>query len=356
MEFDDLLKKINSHHQSQLPFVVYMFPESETLLGSFQEDDITYTTQEFERGGFVFSPFAQEKILLIPNDKSIQVSIPWKRLQVESFLMKTKTRDSEERHYLQLVQKALEKIRVNNIPKIVTSRKVELPLSSLDFSVLATRLFSLYPKAFRYLWFHPDSGLWMGATPEVLLKVKKKEFSTMALAGTQRHVQGKEPKWTPKEILEQQWVTDDISERLQKMTSIVKVSKTKNHVAGSLVHLRTDFNGIFTKSGNQLGATVKNLHPTPAVCGLPRNMAYDFITREEGYDREFYTGYLGPLDSTQNTLDLYVNLRCMKVTEQNYSLYVGGGVTVDSVPAMEWEETQNKLQTMLQVIGPTLSQ
>ena len=67
-----------------------------------------------------------------------------------------------------------------------------------------------------------------------------------------------------------------------------------------------------------------------------------------------YTGFLGPLDLQNNTAQLYVNLRCMKISPTMATLYVGGGITLDSLPKDEWQETKNKMATMLSVLGSML--
>ncbi|GAB5400251.1 MAG: chorismate-binding protein [Aureisphaera sp.] len=355
MEFSDLLDKIDSHFQAGFPFIVYLPPRAETISGSFQRSNNTFTTHDFNESGFVFASFSQDKTLLIPDDESDSISVRWIPSNVKRVDLNLATNTEEKDRHIQLVQNSLKAIEKKGLIKIVVSRKEIVPLKSLELTTVVHRLFNLYETAFRYVWFHPSSGLWVGATPEVLLQVDGKDFSTMALAGTQKYVEGREPKWGVKELLEQQWVTNDIADKLQKVTGIVKVSQTRNHVAGSLVHLRTDFNGVFPKGGSNLAAVIKNLHPTPAVCGLPRNLAYDFILSEEGYDREFYTGYLGCTADGLSTAELYVNLRCMKITGNEAHVYVGGGITQDSIPQLEWEETQNKKQTMLQVLAPMLS-
>lgn len=79
--------------------------------------------------------------------------------------------------------------------------------------------------------------------------------------------------------------------------------------------------------------------------------AKKFILENEAYDRKYYTGYLGPIDTTENSAIMYVNLRCMEVLANTIRLYVGGGITKDSDVHAEWEETINKAQTMLKVLG-----
>ena len=100
---------------------------------------------------------------------------------------------------------------------------------------------------------------------------------------------------------------------------------------------------------------IRALHPTPAVCGLPRVKANNFILKNENYKRTFYTGFLGELnlkDSESNVQysQLYVNLRCMEVDENKASIFVGGGITKDSNAEKEWEETVFKTKTMKRVL------
>src|SRR5690606_31528760 len=101
---------------------------------------------------------------------------------------------------------------------------------------------------------------------------------------------------------------------------------------------------------------IKALHPTPAVCGMPKEIARDFLIQKEGYDRKYYAGYLGELNcnveqNTNDESDLYVNLRCMEIEENNINIYVGCGVTKDSNPESEFIETVNKSSTMKQILN-----
>src|SRR6202021_687877 len=94
---------------------------------------------------------------------------------------------------------------------------------------------------------------------------------------------------------------------------------------------------------------VSELHPTPAVCGIPLNDATQFIKETEGYDRGYYTGFLGPCNMDGKT-ELYVNLRCAELFADCINLYVGGGITKDSIPENEWEETEMKSKTLLSAL------
>jgi len=136
------------------------------------------------------------------------------------------------------------------------------------------------------------------------------------------------------------------------------MSSTESIRAGMLWHLKTTITGALD-SGNSLKQIIEDLHPTPAVCGLPKEAAQDFILSMENYDRKYYTGFLGELNiealdvSTKNVdskTTLYVNLRCMELTEKEAFIYVGGGITEASDPEKEWQETEDKSLTMLQVL------
>ncbi|MBT3873090.1 MAG: isochorismate synthase, partial [Flavobacteriaceae bacterium] len=250
--------------------------------------------------------------------------------------------------------KAISVIKSSNASKIVLSRKKEIDLKQFDISILIKRLLNLYPNAFRYIWYHPQTGFWCGASPEVLLEMERISFATMALAGTQRVKKDAIPYWNFKELNEQKIVVDSIAASLQKVASVIRTSETYNYQAASLVHLRTDITGTLKEGKNTLSMIASILHPTPAVCGTPQDYAKSYILDNEDYSREFYTGFLGPIYQKDSCSKLFVNLRCMKIDANIATLFVGGGITIDSEPESEWEETQHKLQTMLQVIYPML--
>jgi isochorismate synthase len=114
------------------------------------------------------------------------------------------------------------------------------------------------------------------------------------------------------------------------------------------LHLRTDIIGE-VESSDLLGKLIESLHPTPAVCGLPKETAVQFILENENYKRTYYAGYLGELNMNGNT-QLVVNLRCMEIENNKISLFVGGGITKGSIPEKEFEETVTKAMVMKKVL------
>ncbi|WP_034257890.1 isochorismate synthase [Altibacter lentus] len=355
MELTLLAKKLEEHFHKKLPFVLYALPDSDRVIACFQRDAQLHRTENFTEKSFIMAPFDfKDQNCCIPasGSDSFEVVLPKEKLASIEVSLRDTAQD-KNRHE-QLVEKALQAIRNHKAEKIVVSRKKEVSLSRFSASEVFQRLFMLYPKAFRYLWYHPDTDLWCGATPEILVKTEKNSFTTMALAGTQKFSEKTPIYWNEKEIEEQQIVTDAITNSLQKVTDVLKVSKAYTHAAGTLAHLRSDVTGILKSRKATLQTITKALHPTPAVCGTPKQFAKEFIKEYEQYDREFYTGFAGPICGDDKCSVLYVNLRAMKITGTTASLYAGGGITKGSVPYAEWQETQFKLQTMLQVLQPML--
>ncbi|NJL14424.1 MAG: chorismate-binding protein [Microscillaceae bacterium] len=260
--------------------------------------------------------------------------------------------------YQQLVQKGLDAIAEGQFQKVVLSRRKDLPYPD-GFQAVHTfeNLMQRYPAAFCYWFYLPGVGSWMGATPETLLHINPEQiFSTVALAGTQPYQPGlplKEVAWRQKEIEEQALVSRYIINCFKKIRlREFEEEGPKTVVAGNLMHLKTSFR-VDMRAANfaELGRVMLELlHPTSAVCGMPKMPALDFILREEGYDRAFYSGFLGPVH-IQDESHLFVNLRCMQLHPAHLSLYAGAGITEDSQPEKEWQETEIKCRTMLDALA-----
>ena len=356
MDFTALLQKINTHWEQQLPFVIYAAPEHTKVNVLLQQDATYYSAKGFTKTGFVFAPFDDKKAsFCIPEVFSekitLEVSVP-SVLNTDTPFCQELISDKEK--HLVYVSEILDNIKNKTVEKVVATRKKEIPLTGFDLSELIRRIISMDTAAFRYVWFHPKTGIWCGASPEVLLECDGANFSTMALAGTQKVTKDTCPTWGVKETFEQQLVTKAITTNLKKITTSLQVSSPTTQKAGSLYHIKTQIKGAFDNKKTSLAQIASVLHPTPAVCGSPKDRAFSIIQELEGYDREFYTGFLGPLNLQSNTAQMYVNLRCMKISPTTATLYVGGGITLDSSPQLEWQETKNKMATMLSVLAPML--
>jgi isochorismate synthase len=355
MENIELQNRITNHFKSKLPFVVYCLPEAEIITGYFQKNDESYSADCFSEDAVIMAPFeCKNETTCIPFSKSEVITARFSLQNVLQDDINIAECEEDYTKHIKLVDTAKKCINNRIASKIVVSRRKEVSLKNFDLATLFIRLINLFPDTFRYIWYHPKTGLWCGASPELLLKTEGLSFKTMALAGTKKINSKRPPDWTTKEIQEQQYVLDDIIRVLQKITGVVKASKTFTHQSGSIAHLRTDITGVLKNQKATLEIISKKLHPTPAVCGIPMKIARDFILSNEGYEREYYTGYIGPVAKDGSDSQLFVNLRCIKISDSKAYLYVGGGITEGSDAEEEWKETKNKLQTMLQVLRPFL--
>jgi len=241
---------------------------------------------------------------------------------------------------------------------VVLARKTSQTLeNSVSPELLFKRACEKYPDAFVYILKWEDGSFWLGASPELLVSSDSSTFCTQALAGTRRRLDVnqsiQQTLWSQKEIEEQAIVSRYIIDCFKKIR-VREYTDIGPHtvLAGDLLHLKTDFIVKKSEANYEHIETemLRLLHPTSAVCGMPKPEALRFIKQVEKFDRELYSGYLGPLH-VDGKSHVFVNLRCAKVEGTILHLFAGAGITSSSVSAAEWTETQVKLQTMLQVFG-----
>lgn len=325
--------------------------------------------------GFAFAPFnPSEKKFLFPADTYYQFEneIQTKGPQPGAILNEKQVHHRVEKikfHYakvssnqssmdfFELVNRGLQEISEGKFEKVVPSRYKDIGIKE-EFDLLNAfdTLCEKHPQAMVSLVSSPQTGTWLGATPELLVSVTNQNiFKTIALAGTLPYspeIDLKSVAWTQKEIEEQALVCRYIINCFKK----IRLREYEEHgprtmVAGNVLHLKTIYEVDMTATNfPQLGSVMlKLLHPTSAICGMPFENSFSFLKSNEGYDREFYSGYLGPVQ-INNESQIFVNLRCMQVFENRVRLYAGAGITIDSNPEKEFEETEMKMQNLQNLI------
>lgn len=261
------------------------------------------------------------------------------------------------------VELAVAAIRQNQFKKVVLSRTKDLAYTDAFQPAQAfQKLVKAYPHAFVSLVNLPEENeMWLGASPELLVEqLSDGTFKTMSLAGTQgaRDAAGAltpkyDIRWGEKEIEEQALVSRYIIECFKKIR-LREYLETgpKTVLAGNLYHLRTVFevDTVALHFPELASVMLKLLHPTSAICGVPKAPSLQFINDVEGYNRSFYSGFLGPAQVGGDT-NLFVNLRTVRFKEGIATFFAGAGITEDSVPELEWFETELKCDTLLKVIG-----
>lgn len=386
MALDQFLEQIKKQYDGKLPFVVYKKPNSSELKCMLQYNDALHTVIDFTESGFVFAPFdSNQDAFIIPIDHADVVSVEFDKddfSESESRNRKTSAivnsnKESEKLSHIRHVENGISAIENGCFSKVVLSRREIVENVETHPIEIFKRLLQRYPTAFVYCWYHPKVGLWLGATPETLLNVRGNQLHTMSLAGTKAFEGTAEVVWKEKEKEEQQIVTDFIVDRLRESVGkqlssddFMKVSEQKTVKAGNLLHLQTEISMRLTPETRNLKPILEALHPTPAVCGFPKDKAKAYIIENEGYPREFYAGFMGELHFKEtitrnpnrrnvennayrvqkSVTDLYVNLRCMQMKDQNIFIYVGGGITKDSDAVAEWEETVHKSKIIKSVL------
>jgi len=356
-------------HRRKISFALYRLPGREKLqllvqYSSFPQRIATLDSLP-DRPGFLIAPFPvnagegsyllQPDLMGTPEEVLAMAGPDLEDCELFSDYPRAvcNHRSVTRAEYLQQVSEAVQAIRDSCFYKVIVSRQKvvsrPLDLQPLEFF---TSLCESYPHAFVYYWQLPGVGNWMGATPEILIKESAGRIHTLSLAGTQLYEQPdlEEYGWKAKEIAEQAIVSRFIVQLLDKMgVEGMDVVGPMTLRAGNLVHLGTGFNFDSDNLRVSRGRFIQQLHPTPAVAGLPREPALHFIRSTEGYNRSYYSGLVGPVQLKGET-HLYVNLRCMQLYDNELVLYSGAGITGSSNPEKEWVETENKMKTLLNVI------
>ncbi|MFW5725254.1 MAG: isochorismate synthase, partial [Bacteroidota bacterium] len=258
----------------------------------------------------------------------------------------------EKKDFTARVESVKKQIKKGEVQKVVLSRVFrERRDPSFESAAFFERLCNAYPDAFVFCVYIPDTGVWFGASPEPLLLVKEKTVTTVSLAGTRHNIPDNHFKpWGEKEKDEQNIVSEYIEDLLKKHNiRYFDRSGPKTFVAGMVEHLKTSFRFPQESLEGNLSEFADQLHPTPSVCGLPKDKALAIIRQTEKHRREYYSGFLGPVNMN-GQWDLYVNLRSMKATPHHLEYFIGAGITAGSDAQLEWEETNSKMRTLKSIV------
>jgi isochorismate synthase len=251
---------------------------------------------------------------------------------------------SSDEHYMQSVEKGIALIEKAQAKKVVLSRIVSFPHQGLTAEGIFNLFNEKFPNAAVFAFTDENNSHWIGATPELLFRKRGNSYSTISLAGTRKA--GTTEEWGKKEIEEQHLVTEFIQQELKVIgAGNIQCNELHTRNAGSIEHL---CNAISFEYNGDWNEVMNTLHPTPAVCGMPREQAKGIIEDLETHDREYYTGLIGIEQG--DYVDVYVILRCLKYSEDLLHVFVGAGITAESVPMFEARETRWKAESLTSVI------
>ena len=341
-----IISLINTHKSAYTGFVLYRWPGG---------NDINYLAgkhTENHKEGFPFTAFNTDSTKslfleaeVICRGKSIRNIFDQVGAATNTNLAlgSSEEKDTSISTYEKGFNSLQKDIANGSIKKAILSRKKIHSFSLNDLDELFENTLKSHPLAMVYCFYHPLSGLWIGASPELIVEKKGELFTTVSLAGTKTST---DLPWRKKEITEQNIVPTFITKSLESIEASYQLGEIKTVQAGKIYHLKQLIEFKLPK-GNLLDI-LEMLHPTPAIGGHPKKAAYLSIKNAEKHKREYYCGYLGEVNDKHARL--YVNLRCMRIYDNQIEIFVGGGITKDSEVKSEWSECERKASTCLEII------
>lgn len=319
--------------------LTYQFPDSGELVcarGTWVKCDL----QQLPEDCFFVTSFDKSAVYYFDKTNDLQLSEVGEFIHLQSSTVPVLSKEE----YLDVCHQFQADFDNFGVQKAILSRVKQVQRGEKPLDIVLTDLVALYgDRAFIYLVSSPYFGTWIGATPEILISGDESRLKSMSLAGTKKSASD---LWTEKEQEEQQLVTDFVKEQIlnSQSTHFTEFPVETIHT-GAVYHLCTRFE--FSLSQRYWSDLIQALHPTPAVCGLPREKALKLIGKHETHNRNLYAGLIGK--KSKEELAVFVNLRCMEVSKNDFLLYIGGGITQRSIPENEWNETENKAKTLMRV-------
>lgn len=331
----NLQEEIRGALESRLCFYAYRMPGD--MMVSFGSSE--GTIEGLGEPGFVIAPFLPEgSIITIPYKNC-------KKAPAESVYQFPSYSTTKEEYEEEI--KVIKRFIDDSCEKKVVAARVKVENKRIDVGATFLSLSKAYPAAFTFCFSTPQTGCWIGASPEMLLRRHGSTLETMALAGTRPA--GTPEEWDGKNRLEQQMVTDFIKKCFTENGLNVEAGDATTRRAGNIEHLCTPIISELSNNADFTDTKVKelisSLSPTPALAGVPKQEAIEIITGTEKFQRGYYGGFCGPLRSLSE-FTFFVTLRCGRIEGNRIALFAGGGITKDSEEENEWNETNLKLATL----------
>ena len=257
------------------------------------------------------------------------------------------------------VRESLRAIGRGSISKAVLARTLEVELGApVDPVDVVSHLWDANRGSHAFLFEPVPGSTLVGAAPETVATLRDGVFHATAVAGSIRR--GESPREqaelaarllaSEKDRVEQRIALDDMVARLETVAHQIRTDPQPHVLTlARIQHLETEIRASVPSDVGILDL-LRLLHPTPAVCGLPRDSAMAFLADEEPFERGWYAGPVGLFDAEGNGIFVPA-LRTGVSTGSGWRLFAGAGIVDGSVPALEWEETVIKFEPMLEALG-----
>ena len=264
----------------------------------------------------------------------------------------------ERSHWNEAVEAVLREIGEGVLRKAVLARVLDTefprsvdPFASLDFLRAENR------RAHVYLFQPHAETTFLGAAPEILAELRRGRFRATAVAGSiPRGGSDDEDQQlaltlleSEKDRIEHEFTAREMVAALTDRLSEMEVEEDPRILAlARIQHLETTITGL-AAPGEDILSLVEALHPTPAVCGSPREAADPLIRAAEPFDRGWYAGPVGWFDLAGEG-DFGPALRAAVGAARRWRLFAGAGIVEGSNPKAEWAETALKFEPALRAL------
>lgn len=272
--------------------------------------------------------------------------------------LKEVSSDDEFENWKNKIDSVVEEIKREKIDKVVIARRSESEITSpINWQKTLSDLNLRYPSCTNFL-YKSGKSIFFGSTPEILIKYSGNTFFTEALAGSiMRGINPEQDKQLEDELLkseknklEHEAVIDYIKKSVFNFVDQVEI--VKNPVVKKLPniqHLQTSVTGTL-KSKDQIFKIISSLFPTPAVCGIPKELSLKMIEKTEDFDRGLFSGVIGWFNA-DNYGEFFVTIRSALVKGNKLYAYAGCGIVEGSDPEEEFEESKLKLKPILSLFN-----
>lgn len=246
-------------------------------------------------------------------------------------------------------------IKAGLVEKVVISRKAQIHFkNNIDLRVLFESFIAHNQMGYNYS-LPLDSTYFVGMSPELLIRKQGPKIETNPMAGSIKRTgdeqqdleNAKSLLQSAKDLREHAIVIKSIAQILKPYCSQLDVPASPSITkTPTMLHLSTHIKGTLIDPTMTSLKLASLIHPTPAVCGWPSDVAKRLIKEIEGYDRGLYSGFVGWCDDKGDG-EWALSLRCADISSDRAILYAGAGVVMGSVPQDEYIETTNKMHTVL---------
>lgn len=242
--------------------------------------------------------------------------------------------------------------------KVVLSRQTKLSFTEpVDAWQLLAKWQQFNINCYKFAFQFNEQQCFIGCSPERLFMRSGNKLTTEALAGTivrgdnseQDQKLAQKLKDDPKIIRENTLVSEDILARLQSLCQDIGVNDLSVLKLNTIQHLKQRIHAYLHDDVSD-DTLLAELHPTPAVGGYPRDKALAFILSNEPYPRGWYAGAVGYISEQES--EFSVAIRSALVENNHVNLYAGAGIVKGSESALEWQELDNKINTVLAILTP----